>query len=149
MNCNICLQEINDKYVDVCVCTNFHYHDKCIIKWIKTKTTNKNTCEVCKSNYINILRDKRYYKCYYLSIFISISLFISNIVLIALFLYNKNANVKVLTDKWFIPIFVLTFLDFLYNILFITVCITTNKKDFIYYNYSITKYKYIKQIEIG
>ena len=149
MNCNICLQEINDKYVDVCSCTNSHYHDKCIIKWIKAKNTNKNNCEVCKSDYINILKRKRYYKCYYISIFISICLLTSNITLILLFLDNKDGTIKVLTDKWFIPIFVLTFIDLLYNVLFLTVCIVSRNADFIYYNYSITKYKYISQIEIG
>jgi|MDSZ01.1.fsa_nt_gb hypothetical protein len=51
MNCNICMEKINNSFIFTnCKCQNIIYHKKCIEKWLNIS----NTCPFCKKEYKSI-----------------------------------------------------------------------------------------------
>jgi hypothetical protein len=53
--CAICLEKINYYDLKVQKCCNKNFHIKCIHEWLK----NKNTCPLCRSEYL-VLTPKEY-----------------------------------------------------------------------------------------
>jgi hypothetical protein len=55
--CSICLEKINYYDLKIQKCCNNKFHIKCIHEWLK----NKNTCPLCRSEYL-VLTPKEYLK---------------------------------------------------------------------------------------